>query len=185
MYHRAVGDERVTETLVMQLFDLVADTQAAIADALIEMGLTDALATALWRLDPDGPPPAMRDLASALHCDPSTVTFLVERLEERGLIISSTSQSDRRVRVVKLTPEGTRSRGQLVRTLTQRSPLARLGGRDQVRLSQLLTEAGANPNGFVCQATTASHRAGNEQEHRDKSRTSRSRSVPQPSTPEP
>ena len=42
----------------------------------------------------------MRHLASLLKCDPSNVTFLVDRLEERGLVERQTDPADRRVKLV-------------------------------------------------------------------------------------
>lgn len=137
----------------MQLFTVTADAQAVVADILGELDLTDALASALWRIDPDGPAPGMRDLARTLRCDPSTVTFLVERLQERGLVRVETASTDRRRRVVVLTATGRRVRRSLIDHLITRSPLAALSTSQQQRLQQLLTTAGAKPEDFICQAT--------------------------------
>src|SRR5262245_22166961 len=57
---------------------------------------------ALLFLEP-GQPCSMRTLADAWKCDASNVTWLVDRLEERGLAERRTHASDRRVRTVALT----------------------------------------------------------------------------------
>src|SRR5207253_4763687 len=63
------------------------------------------------------------DLAGRLHCDPSNVTYLGDRLEERGLIRRRIDPSDRRVRMVSLTSAGLRTRNKIVRAATTQSPL--------------------------------------------------------------
>jgi DNA-binding MarR family transcriptional regulator len=60
---------------------------------------------ALLSLDPDDPPP-MRRLAEDFRCDASFITAIVDRLEERGLAERRPHASDRRVKVVAITPEG-------------------------------------------------------------------------------
>ena len=83
--------------------------QAAI---LQEMGLTPGHVKALSILDPDEPRP-MRAMADALSCDASMVTWLVDRLEERGLVERRMHPSDRRVKTLVLTPSGIRTRERL------------------------------------------------------------------------
>jgi DNA-binding MarR family transcriptional regulator len=79
---------------------------------LRELGLTPGHLKALAVLDPDEPRP-MRALADALSCDASQVTWLVDRLEERGLVQRRALASDRRVKTVALTPEGVQTRMRL------------------------------------------------------------------------
>jgi MarR family transcriptional regulator, organic hydroperoxide resistance regulator len=81
-------------------------------DILREMGLTPGHLKALSVLDPDEPRP-MRAMADALSCDASMVTWLVDRLEERGLVERRTSPTDRRVKTLILTPLGIRTRHRL------------------------------------------------------------------------
>jgi DNA-binding MarR family transcriptional regulator len=72
---------------------------------LRKLGLTPGHLKALAVLDPDEPRP-MRALADALSCDASQVTWLVDRLEERGLAERRSRSNDRRVKTVALTPAG-------------------------------------------------------------------------------
>jgi len=67
---------------------------------------------ALLFLEP-GQPCSMRTLADAWKCDASNVTWLVDRLEERGLAERRPHPSDRRVRTIALTRKGTRMRAQI------------------------------------------------------------------------
>jgi DNA-binding MarR family transcriptional regulator len=68
----------------------------------------------------------MRALAQQLFCDPSNVTGIVDRLEARGLIERRSSETDRRVRIIRLTPEGQRVRAQVVERMS--SPPAEIAG---------------------------------------------------------
>jgi DNA-binding MarR family transcriptional regulator len=81
-----------------------------------EHGLSPGHMKALSMLDPDEPKP-MRALADALVCDASTVTWLVDRLEERGLVERRPLPEDRRVKTLILTPLGIRTREELSRAL--------------------------------------------------------------------
>ena len=79
---------------------------------LRELGLTPGHMKALSILDPDRPKP-MRSMADSLACDASMVTWLVDRLEERGLVERRASTTDRRVKTVVLTGEGIELRERL------------------------------------------------------------------------
>ena len=104
--------------LAAEVWKLVADFAAASfrrsaqAELMDELGLTPAHYRALSILDPDQPRP-MRAMASTLCCDASMVTWLVDRLEERGLAERRTPPNDRRVKTVVLTPLGIATRERL------------------------------------------------------------------------
>jgi MarR family transcriptional regulator, organic hydroperoxide resistance regulator len=70
-----------------------------------EMGLTPGHMKALMVLQPGELRP-MGALADAMGCDASTCTWLVDRLEERGMVERRPSTTDRRVKAVVLTPAG-------------------------------------------------------------------------------
>lgn len=94
----------------------------------------------LHLIEPERPLPMSR-LADVLSCDASNVTGLVDRLETRGLVRRTPSAGDRRVKVLELTPAGTRLRGQLLRQLAGRShPLSRLTPAQQRTLVALLEQ---------------------------------------------
>jgi DNA-binding MarR family transcriptional regulator len=81
-------------------------------EMLKELGLTPGHLKVLSALEPDAPRP-MGVIADACHCDPSMATWLVDRLEERGLVERRMLTSDRRVKTVVLTPFGVKTKGRL------------------------------------------------------------------------
>src|SRR5438132_6886537 len=92
----------------------------------------------LHLIEPERPLPMGR-LAATLGCDASNVTGLVDRLEARGLVQRRPSSDDRRVKVLQLTPAGSRLRAQLLRRMTGRSlPLSRLSLDERRTLVKIL-----------------------------------------------
>jgi MarR family transcriptional regulator, organic hydroperoxide resistance regulator len=92
----------------------------------------------LHLIEPDEPVPMGR-LAETLRCDASNVTGLVDRLEARGLVQRQASVGDRRVKVIQLTPAGSRLRTQLLRRMTGSAcSLSRLSAGDQRALLRIL-----------------------------------------------
>lgn len=84
-------------------------------------GLTPNDARALFVLDrAEGR--SMSELAEEWLCDASNATWIVDRLEERGLAERRTTPTDRRVKLVVLTPKGERTRQAMVRTLFDPPP---------------------------------------------------------------
>ncbi|MCU1457999.1 MAG: MarR family transcriptional regulator [Actinomycetia bacterium] len=88
-----------------------------------DLHLTPGEMKALSSLDPDVQK-SMRELAGAWVCDASNVTWIVDRLEARGLVERHVLAADRRVKTVVLTPEGDRIRMLVVDQL--RTPPAAL-----------------------------------------------------------
>lgn len=70
-----------------------------------EAGITPGVGKALVQLPVDRPVP-IRELASALHCDNSDVTSVIDVLEEKALVERRAHPSDRRIKVISLTEEG-------------------------------------------------------------------------------
>jgi DNA-binding MarR family transcriptional regulator len=75
-------------------------------------GLSPGDVRALMYLDVDAPL-AMGSLAQHLGCDASTATWIVDRLEERGLAERRPSPGDRRKKTVVPTPAGIRVRDEI------------------------------------------------------------------------
>ena len=110
-------------------------------DTVTELGLSFPQAHALKVLRP-GYPIAMRELAGGLHCDPSNITGIVDRLGDRGLVERGSWPGDRRVRTLMLTEEGTALRMRLLDRLSEPPPgLGRLSIDEQRRLRVLLRRA--------------------------------------------
>jgi DNA-binding MarR family transcriptional regulator len=108
---------------------------------ITDLGLSFPQAHALKVLRP-GNPIAMRELASSLHCDPSNITGIVDRLGDRGLVERGSAPGDRRVKTLMLTEEGTALRMRLLDRLSEPPPgLGRLSSAEQRLLRDLLRRA--------------------------------------------
>jgi DNA-binding MarR family transcriptional regulator len=95
-----------------QLTNLFLSRKQQVMEIATSHQLNPGAMNALLFLEP-GQPCSMRTLAEAWKCDASNVTWLVDRLEERGLAERRPHPSDRRVRTVALTRKGTRIRAQI------------------------------------------------------------------------
>ena len=103
-----------------------------------EFELSPVQCHVLHLIEPHRPLPMGR-LADTLRCDASNVTGLVDRLEARGLVERRAAADDRRVKVVQLTPTGSRLRAQLLRRMTGGTrPLSRLSPKQQRALVKIL-----------------------------------------------
>jgi DNA-binding MarR family transcriptional regulator len=86
-------------------------------------------------------PQSQRELARRLHYDPSNITALADSLEARGLLERRPDASDRRFRLLALTPEGEKLRASLEERLAQPPQfLDRLTPAEQTQLLQLLAK---------------------------------------------
>lgn len=84
-------------------------------------GLTPGDARALGSLEPgEGRP--MGALAEEWVCDASNATWMVDRLEERGLAERRTVATDRRVKLVVLTPLGEKTRAAIMKGMYEPPP---------------------------------------------------------------
>jgi len=122
--------------LLIQLL-LTQRGQLPVLAATLE--LSPAQCHVLYAIEPGKPVP-MKQLATQLSCDASNVTGLVDRLESRGLIRRVAHSSDRRVKVLDLTPTGAKLRAELVARMSTPPPeLGRLSARDQRELERILS----------------------------------------------
>ena len=104
-----------------------------------EYGLRPPMVFALKELDSPQP---MGKIAKALQCDNSAVTWITDRLEERGLVERQADPSDRRVKLLALTDEGRRVRDEIDSRLAEPPPeIAALSAADQRALRDILRRA--------------------------------------------
>ena len=84
--------------------------------------------------------PNMLDLARHLHLEKSSASGLIDRAEQRGLVIRKPGAQDRRTIRVAITPDGRRLIGRIERALAQPASdlLASLTPRQRRQLSELL-----------------------------------------------
>jgi DNA-binding MarR family transcriptional regulator len=122
--------------LLMRLFFA---QRAHLPSLAAELQLSPAQCHVLHLIEPGRGVP-MGQLAETLACDASNVTGLVDRLESRGLVRRHPSPADRRVKVLDLTPTGSRLRALLIdRMTTPPATLGRLSIREQRALVRILT----------------------------------------------
>lgn len=109
-----------------------------------EFELSPPQVQALSQLSADDPIP-MSELAGILRCDNSNVTGIVDRLEKRGLVERRPAEHDRRVKHLRLTPEGARVRAAVSARMSEApEALDRLDPEEQRLLRDLLRRAVAN-----------------------------------------
>ena len=121
--------------LLVQLFFA---QRANLPPLAAELELSPAQCHVLHLIEPGRPIP-MGQLAETLACHASNVTGLVDRLESRGLVRRRPSDSDRRVKVLDLTPTGSRLRTLLLDRMTAPpATLERLTAREQQALVRIL-----------------------------------------------
>ena len=107
----------VWRPLARFFFDTVRHRQRVLSEA----GLTPNDIRALMALDPERGR-TMRALAEEWLCDASNATFIIDRLEERGLAERRSVPSDRRVKMVVLTARGSRMRGRVLERFFEPPP---------------------------------------------------------------
>jgi len=117
---------------VMRKRDLAAEAWRPLATFFFETarhrseifrthGLTPTDAKALHALD-EHEGKTMGALASEWFCDASNATWMVDRLEERGLAERRATPTDRRVKLVVLTSRGTQVKRLLMDSLFEPPP---------------------------------------------------------------
>jgi DNA-binding MarR family transcriptional regulator len=93
-------------------------------------------------------PKPMGEIAKRLACDSSNVTWITDRLEERGLVERQAAPHDRRVKLLVLTPEGKRLRDRIEARLAEPPPaIAALTRSDQRTLRDVLRRAAEHLDG--------------------------------------
>ena len=106
-----------------------------------EFDLAPMQVHALRTLEPGQEVP-MSTLAGTLHCDPSNITGITDRLEARGLIERRSSPLDRRVKLLALTSEGEAVRDRISEAIDVPPPeIESLSRADQRALRDLLRRA--------------------------------------------
>lgn len=100
-----------------------------------QLGLTATQVIALRELSE---PITARELANRMFCEPSNATFVLDRLEEQGLVERRPHPTDRRAKQIVLTPAGDRRRTEVLDHLRTQSPLGPLTESQHESLRDLL-----------------------------------------------
>jgi MarR family transcriptional regulator, organic hydroperoxide resistance regulator len=119
--------------------ELFGEDRPRMLDIQAEYGLKPPQFFALQALDEPVP---MSGIATMLRCDRSAVTWITDRLEERGYVERRSDENDRRVKLLALTDEGRRVREEIrARLATPPAALKRLSTAEQRELRDLLRKA--------------------------------------------
>jgi DNA-binding MarR family transcriptional regulator len=100
-----------------------------------DLALTPSQVIALRELSD---PITARELAAGMSCEPSNATFVLDRLEQQGLIQRRPHPTDRRAKQIVLTSAGRSCRAKVLKHLGTQSPLTRLTTAEQESLRDLL-----------------------------------------------
>lgn len=103
------------------MFDYLIKSGPRRTRSLAKRGLTPNDSRALFTLSGDEGR-TMRSLADAWQCDPSNATWIVDRLEQLGLAERRALPTDRRVKLVALTPRGRRTKAGLLKEFHEPPP---------------------------------------------------------------
>ena len=123
------------------MFELLRSEKPRFQAVAAEFELSPMQAHVLRLLEPGRPVP-MSSVAEGLACDASNVTGIVDRLEELGLIERRGAPHDRRVKMLFVTEEGARLRGELAKRVFAPPPsIAGLPASDQRALREVLRRA--------------------------------------------
>ena len=107
-------------------------------EQLAQLDLTAPQAQLLRQLEEPLP---MVGAAERLHCDPSNITGIVDRLERRGLVERKSATGDRRVKQLELTDEGRQVKAKVDEILAGLSSLEALNPTDRDALADLLSRS--------------------------------------------
>lgn len=134
----SIGSPRTKAALAVEawraIFDFIVATAPERNRAIGESGLTPNDARALGSLSQKSGR-TMGSLAAEWKCDASTATWIVDRLEAKGLVERRAHPTDRRVKLVGLTALGVRTQAkQMDRVYIPPSELLELDLADLVAL---------------------------------------------------
>jgi DNA-binding MarR family transcriptional regulator len=135
------NEQETHAVLVEQMIALALVVGGITKDLVDSCGLTDSESQLLWLTDPAVDPVPLRRVATRLHFDPSNVTLISAKLEEKGLVRRAPHPTDGRVRTLVLTVAGCEMRQRLLAGAYARSPFSALDPREQSQLSRLLAKA--------------------------------------------
>ncbi|MCM1013590.1 MULTISPECIES: MarR family transcriptional regulator [unclassified Brevibacterium] len=108
-----------------------------VADTL---GITASQAIALREL---GEPMRLTELAEHMSCETSNAGYVVDRMEDQGLVERRPHPSDRRAKLLSLTPAGQRCRANVLDALSDQAPVDALTTEERDSLVALLRRATA------------------------------------------
>ena len=132
--------------IVRILVEMGNTADATMAEVLTDFGVPTSVAGTLWALAPGTEPPTMRELATRLRCDASTVSLAADKLQSMGLVARHQHPDDGRKRTLALTEQGHGLWEELRTRLHASGMFATLSVQEQETLLALLTKMRTPPH---------------------------------------
>ncbi len=133
-----MGAPTKSEEITRLVLDLGRSLSSHFDAQMTKLNLTLPQAMLLRQL---GEPLPMNEAAGKLHCDPSNVTGIVDRLEARGLIARRQLSTDRRVKNLVLTAKGRGLKRRVDSILSSAPGVSGLAAAEQATLRDLLARS--------------------------------------------
>lgn len=111
------------EHYYLQFLEFLLEQKRTLIEAGVHNNLT-LMQTIMMLLLEEARP--MRYLATVTSCDASNVTGIADGLQHKGLVERSESDSDRRIRMLALSPKGSTVRQELIKELAKEADSALL-----------------------------------------------------------
>jgi DNA-binding MarR family transcriptional regulator len=129
------------DAVVGQLHEVIGSLRCAGTGRMVKSGISMTHVHILWLLEHHGDL-TMSRLAELLDVSLSNATGLVDRMAERGLVDRVRVPDDRRVVLVRVSPEGERIRDEIeaIKQDQMRSILGKLDGQQLTRLLGAVTD---------------------------------------------
>lgn len=99
------GMEITSDQVCQDVLSLLMRFKQELSKVAESYQLTPVQLGALFMIDEHGEL-AMGEVAHVLHCDPSNVTGIIDRLVSHKFVLRQESQKDRRAKTITLTPHG-------------------------------------------------------------------------------
>lgn len=128
--------DTILDRIVVELQEMTSGLRCSGTGKMVKLGISMTHLHILWLLDHHGDVPMSR-LANLLDVSLSNATGLIDRMEERGIVERVRVPDDRRVVLVRVTPEGVRVRDE-VEAMRQDRLRAVLGRLDATQLERVL-----------------------------------------------
>jgi DNA-binding MarR family transcriptional regulator len=129
-------DGELVDAIVGDLYEMIGSLRCAGTGRMVKAGISMTHLHILWVLEHHGDL-TMSRLADLLDVSLSNATGLIDRMEERGLVERFRVPTDRRVVLVRASPEGARIRDE-IESLKQDRLRAILGRLDPSSLERVL-----------------------------------------------
>jgi DNA-binding MarR family transcriptional regulator len=141
------------QQLCDEVMRLLNNFKADFSDIADGCHLTKVQMFALYSISTQGELP-MGKVAGVLHCDPSNVTGIVDRLVNQDLIVRVESPTDRRTKMLRLTQKGRMFVDQVESEMPERMGCNKFPAAERAQLCNLLQKLNALhvPLGAECPA---------------------------------